>query len=393
MKSTHYFLLLFFGILHCSCTEVVNVCQNNFSSTADTLTIQTVKQKGDGVFEIGANTSIFKKVDSVFPYRILYPKGITKMERSYFTTDFTEKRPFYVDIVKGMKDGKEVFIVDENNNKDLTDDTIHPLEEMEWFSNQNRIQCEYNYFDGSEVKQKTSWLKIGTSFNSLLIGRSDHVTANITIDRKSYKIAAADPMNLSFTYDIHPKLVVISTTNKEEKSAHRDLLSLGEFAAFDDVYYKFHNISKDGSSITLIRENNFPEKIGTQVGMIAPEFTVITTENDTLKSNDLHNQTIVIANSCGCGGDTASTHAFFQMQEFYKNIHILRVDSNIKETNKGFQIDVENDSNKDFYNTYRKKYCSRICYVIGKNRQIIDKFSVTRWKIAMDKLAKEDKIY
>ncbi len=37
------------------------------------------------------------------------------------------------------------------------------------------------------------------------------------------------------------------------------------------------------------------------------------------------------------------------------------------------------DDNRTLYNDYRMAYCSRICYVIGVDRRIKDKFPITNW--------------
>ncbi|MEM6720921.1 MAG: hypothetical protein AAF611_16440 [Bacteroidota bacterium] len=370
-----------------SCQKQTTTTLNHFSSATDTLVLQTTKQKGDGFFEIGVTGLEFMKVDSVFPYQIQYPKGLDRMERGLFLPNLLEKRPFYVDIVKGTQNGIAVVVVDENNNKDLTDDTVRTIEPMLWNADQKVIPCEYDFFNGKEIIQGSSWLKIGTFQDNLLFGRSDHVVANFSIDSQEYTITAADPFNLSFSFDVHPKLAIITQKDsKKDSISYRDLLSLGEFLKLKDSYYKFQTISSDGKRITLIKEENFDTKIGTQVGMKAPEFTVITTENDTIQSVNLHNKRTIIANSCGCGGDKASTQAYYDMRKAYTDFHIFRVDSHIKETNDGLHIDAENEFNKNFYEQYRKQYCSRICYVIGTDHRIIDKFVITNWETALQHL-------
>ena len=44
------------------------------------------------------------------------------------------------------------------------------------------------------------------------------------------------------------------------------------------------------------------------------------------------------------------------------------------------QIDMTEKYNKEIYNNYRKAYCSRVAYVIGSNKRIVDKFDITDWK-------------
>ncbi len=385
MKSiSHCILLSLFFFTACQKQKKSDL--NHFPTTPDTLLVKMTKEKGDGLFQIGATTPTFKSVTSEFPYSIIYPKRIENAERFLFMPNFREKKHYYVDIIKGTQDGNAVFIVDENNNNDLTDDSIRPIEAMDWNSDKSLVKCNFSVSEGIQTIQDFSWLKIGTSNNSLLVGRSDHLIGTFNINKKTYKITAADPFNSSFSYDINPQLAVITDKNT---IANRDIVSLGEFIKLGNTYYKFHSISDTGSQITLIKEDNFQTKIGTQVGMLAPEFTAITTEKDTIKSVNLNNRLTIIANSCGCGGDKASTQAYYDMRDAYTNINILHVDSKIKKATNGLHIDVDNDFNKAFYNTYRKQYCLRICYVIGKDNRILDTFLITNWKASLTNIVKE----
>ncbi|WP_420574780.1 peroxiredoxin family protein [Kordia sp.] len=384
MKLSYYTFFLLLFLLFIACSEDKKTTFNHFSSASDTLIVKTKKQKGDGFFQIGATTFPFKKVTSEFPYKIKYPKDIDSIERTLFMPNFKEKKDFYIDIIKGYSNEKMVFIVDDNNNKDLTDDSVRPMETMDWTSSKKLIKCYYNSSEGTEIVEDFSWLKIGTSKKNILIGRSDHVSGTFTIASKTYTIIAADPMNLSFTYNIHPQLAVIKNQEVElDTITNSDILKLGEFIKLENTYYKFDHISENGKFIRLIKEEEFHTKVGTQVGMIAPDFTVVTTNKDTIRSENLHHKTTLIANSCGCGGDKKSTQAFYDIQAAFQNINILHIDSNIKKTDNGWHIDMKNDFNKDFYNAYRKQYCLRVCFVIDKDNRITNKFLITDWKTAL----------
>ncbi len=386
----HIYFLFAVTFLLVACQQPTKTGFNNFSSLSDTLVVKMKKQKGDGLFQIGAATPKFKPVMSDFPYEIKFPTNIDSLQRTLFTPNFREKKNYYVDILTGTQHEKKVFIVDENNNKDLTDDAIRPLEVMEWNSTKSLVKCLYTFSEGTLTIQDSSWLKIGTSNKNTLVSRSDHVLGTFTLDSNSYTIMVADPRNLSFTYDIHPELAIIKEQTREKDTlAKRDIIHYGEFVKLHTTYYKFHNISSNGSQITLIKEKDFDTKIGTQIGMLAPKFTVVTTEKDTIKSSDLRDKTTVIANSCGCGGDTASTQAFYDMQVAFPKFNILHIDSNIQKTDSGLHIDFYNKFNKDFYEKYRGQYCLRVCYVIGKSGRILDTFLVTDWKNALLELVKE----
>ena len=93
--------------------------ENQFSSVSDTLFIKTHKVKGSGLLDFGYKGLQFKDTSETFSNSILYPNNIKNLKRYQLKTDFKETKDYNVEILLGNKDGKQVFIVDENNNKDL----------------------------------------------------------------------------------------------------------------------------------------------------------------------------------------------------------------------------------------------------------------------------------
>ncbi|WP_430411942.1 hypothetical protein [Kordia sp.] len=393
MKSVYYSIFLFMLCFLTSCQNDKKIpAANSFLATADTLIISTEKQKGGGLFSLGVTPIAFKNLTESFSNDIILSTEIEDIKHSYFDTDLKQKDNFYVIIIKGTKNGEPVFIVDENNNKNLTDDKVRAFKKIAWFSSENLIPCSYSKRVGNEIVIDSSWLKIGTIYGDLQYGRSDHVSGTFTIDNNSFEISIAAPRNMSFSYNIDPQLVLKNDRgNIKDTITHRDKIMLGEFVKLDETYYKFQSITDDGTTVTLVKENNFTSKKGTQAGMIAPEFEVVTTKKDTIRSADLPNTTTLLVNSCGCSGLEDSVTVFEEIAETYKDLNVFRIDSNIKQTSDVWQIDMENEANKTFYKIYRKEYCSVICYVIGKNNRILDKFESMDWQSTLPEiLARED---
>ena len=110
---------------------------NHFSSLNDTLIIRTKKIKGGGLFGSSAGRlSDLTHVTEKSPYTIKYPKNVEGIKRFLFVTDFKNKNN-YVDVLRGVKNGKKVFIVDENNNNDLSDDRIRSFKKLKFFNPEN----------------------------------------------------------------------------------------------------------------------------------------------------------------------------------------------------------------------------------------------------------------
>ncbi|SDI04740.1 hypothetical protein [Winogradskyella thalassocola] len=389
MKSFNKAFLIL--ILLSSCKKNNDYILNSFTVAKDTLIIRTEKQKGENLFPLGAVPIEFKKQSDTFPYPIKYPNQIQNAQRFLLETDFQEKEHFYVDIIKGIKNRQEVFSVDENNNKDLSDDKIRPIEIMKWDSTEPLIKCRYLISNGNEIVTDSSWIKIGLVNKRLFVGRSEHLLAKFNIDNNNYEIGIIEYRNArSFTYGLDSEISLISQNGKRIDSINkRDLRKLGEFINLNGASYKFDSISNNGEYISLVKEKHTESKIGTQVGMIAPAFKIVTTKGDTINSSNLFNKTTIIANSCGCGGDVESTNAFYEIQNNYKDINVLHIDSNIKTNLDGLHIDMQNTFNQDFYKKYRMQYCSRMCYVIGDDKRILDKFLITDWKNNLPELIKE----
>jgi hypothetical protein len=360
---------------------------NQFSSSSDTLLIRTEKHKGDGLFSLGVIPLVFKDTIEDFSHPVIFPKQITNIKRIEMSTDFWAEKAHYIDIMNGSIGKKAIFIVDENNNKDFTDDSIRLYKPVKWRSADDLIKCKYLISDGQKIVEDSSWIRIGTLSNDLWYGRSEHLIANFTINKEEFKVGIIDIRAGCFVYGVFPEIALLSN-NSESKDTifQKDILQLGEFLNLNGNYYRFENITNNGDFITLTKEKNFDKKIGTQVGMIAPEFICKTVAGDTVSSLALHDKIMVIANSCGCGDDRLSTEAYYNMKKKYaNNIHILRLDSKIDKGLEGLQIDVAEEFNSDIYNKYRREYCSRMCYVIDKNNRIIDKFPVSQWKSDLPK--------
>lgn len=366
--------------------------ENRFSSLNDTILIKTKKIKGRGLFELGYGSPQFKDTSETFSNPIKYPKNIKNIKRHQLKVDFREKKNHNVEILLGYKNGNQVFIVDQNNNKDLTDDILRMCENIIWTSPPEIVKCEYLISNGKEMVKDSSWLCIGKGNGKILLGKREHLIGKFSIDNENFEIGVVEPRNpMSFSYGFFPDIAVLSNLGiKKDSIAYSDLMKFGEVLNLNSKYYRFENISNNGDLITLVKDENFKTKIGTQKGMIAPDFNALTISGDTIRSSNLNNKLTVIANSCGCGGDKESTEAYYEMERLLGNtINILHVDSGIEKSDIGIHIDSEVEFNKDFHNNYRKEYCSRICYVIGTDKRIIDKFYINEWKSKITRIIKE----
>ncbi len=205
-------ILVLLTNLGCQYSENSSLVINAFESSNDTLVIRTEKQKGHGIPLGGFGTLHFKRNTGEFPYPVTYPENLRDIERTQVAVDHSTMEPSYIDIIKGRRGLEDVFVVDQNNNNDFTDDSIRiPKDFKPYHGGMELIKCQYLMSDGHELKKDSSWIHIILQNERLLFGRCEQLTANFQLDGIRYKIGIADPVNaMAFTYDYQPELVLIS---------------------------------------------------------------------------------------------------------------------------------------------------------------------------------------
>ena len=383
--------------------------QNIFSSQTDTLFIQTTKLKGDSLFNLGAgsatfkDTSDWKKLDwfQYYPdYPIIYPDSIKNLELgfivlmfdslTYYDLEsnqvFKQKNYSLADreilMIRGLMQDKEIFIVDQNNNKDLTDDTIRVFQEWNWKSDERLIPIRFDIDFGKVFLHEMGWYKIGFNRGTLLNSTSQFLLSKFTIDNETFVVGVAD--GNGSTFDFYRPIMYPFVEN----GISRDTLIMGDIVNFKEYiklgqdYYKFEQLYNGSGTIVLVKESNFNSLVGTQIGMIAPttDFTTITGKQYNIKN--FSEKPILIANISGC-----SPQSYEQYKEiidsYSDKIDIIGVEHSIKENIGGLMVDISDSVNSDFYKNYRNAYSSYDCYLINKEKRIIDKFGVFDWKITM----------
>jgi hypothetical protein len=410
MKVTQIlFLFSLIFILGCS----PNIKQtNHFTSKADTLVLKTEKMIGIGMFPAGASQVYFDDTTKrYYSYPIIFPKDITEIKLDFEIIDwkvwqYEQYRKGEMDssavlkavlahkidtlhvpnssdnslcIMTGKKNNVQVFIVDENNNKDFRDDLVRTYQKMDWYSTANLIKCKYRIFDGQKIIADSSWLNIGTlRSDNLWRFVSQHVRSEFSIDDSCYQIGVSDRQSKA-TFD-EPLLALISQKGiKKDTLLMADLLSKEEYLKLNDQYYRFEDISNDGKYITLIKEKDFDKKVGIQVGMLAPEFKFKSIKGELKNSADFRDKPLLLANISGC---TPSSYEKYQqlLKSHGLEMNIIGIGSGIESDLGGTMIDVEDKYNLDFYNKYRQAYSNYNCYQISTEGRIVNKFNIFDWE-------------
>lgn len=416
--KTSLFFIIFSAIVGSSCNKDIDKV-NCFSSENDTLIIKTEKVKGVGMFPAGAGEIHFETKNRFIDFPLIIPENISDVKIGFELFDFkpwkyeqykmgnmdrssiieniskgkidTLIAPSLKDnsicMLSGRKDDEMIFIVDENNNKNFKDDSIRYYQKMDWKTTGNLIKCEYNIYNGKNLVNESTWINIGfppIDSTLLLFFVSHHLIADFKIDNSSFQIGFVDRQN-SFWFD-EPLVAVISeNTFRKDTILKSDLLKLGEYLKLGHDYYCIQDITNDGSYLTLVKENNFFSKIGTQVGMMAPEFKFKSYAGDTLSKSDFKNEMFLIANISAC--TRSSFNEYENLLTTMKGkLKIIGINYGISETLGGIMVDIEDNYNLEFYNNYRNAYSSYECLLIDKGGRIIDKFDVFDWKKNLSKI-------
>jgi peroxiredoxin len=423
-----------FGFLSIVIIFVITSCNNlktndnKFSSSDKIIKLETIKHKGCGLFVpsagflhfqeppknyLGLEFKLPNNIDSIkIATTILdikpviyrnFKNGGDTASFNYSVTKFSidtasipkqEIKQNYLSIIRGFINDSTIIIVDQNNNRDFTDDTIRAIKPMQWKSEKSLIGFNYQIFNGSKVVPAFSWVNIGESKgNSGLVSFvSQYVSSTFSIDDNSYTLAVSDGQwNCSF--DEITIALVEENGIKKDSLITPDYLKRGEYLKLGSQYYRFENISNDGSRITLIKEDNFESKIGTQIGMIAPDFTTKSITGNVISSKDFKGQYLLLSNLTGCWSKISSYQHYKDMTEYLNGkLNFVGIDNsteslltNIKNLNLPGQFTFAEQNKGNIQKFYRPDFSSRTCFLINPTGRIIDKFEISDWKSALSK--------
>jgi len=376
---------------------------NHFTSLNDTIVLVTEKIKGYDIFPAGAEGIHFFDTTELYKYPVKFPKNFTNIKISYKIIDFKKfnYEAFHnkaswndlslknnsVCIMTGQRGNDTIFIFDENNNKDFRDDSVRLYNKMDWKTTTKLIKSKYLVNNGKEIVEDSTWVNIGTlDGNELLFFVSNHLESAFSIDNKAYQIGVVDEQS-HYCFD-EPILALISQNGiRKDTLLETELLKKGEYLKLKDTYYRFDTISNDGKYITFIKEMDFNSKIGTQVGMISPDFNCHSISGDSISFKNYNGKYLLIINVSSCWSKISSYKCYKDLTEAYKDkLEFIGIDNspvtlanNIKNLNlKGSFVIAE--KNPMLQKAYRPAYCSRTCFLINPTGRIIDKFEIFDWE-------------
>jgi peroxiredoxin len=295
--------------------------------------------------------------------------------------------------MSGIKENDTILIVDENNNKDFRDDSVRVIKSLRqlptngWWSNSTHIKSKYFISDGNELIEDSTWVCIAKIYNEgLLFFVSHHLEATFSVDDQVYKIGIIDRYT-NFCFDDPTMTLLTRDGIRRDTLTESELIKQGEYLKLKDKYYRFDTISNDGRYVTLIKEKEFNNKIGTQVGMIAPDFNCHSIDGDSISSSNYKGKYLILVNVSACWSRISSYQCYKIMTETYKGkLEFIAIDNspatlrnNIKALNLSGEFVIA-EENKMIQKAYRPDYSSRTCFLIDPDGRILDKFEIFDWR-------------
>lgn len=411
------------------CLGPASLSANQSFLSNDTLILEAEKHKGYGLYKRIYSPLNLKDISEDDQLLDVIPKGISNLQYAHEHIDFkvwqyenlkktkhkymgTFLKEFYpakidtaniplekdntLKVIFGRKGLDSIYILDQNNNNDFRDDSIRLMEKIVFGvpSQQPRpIQCHYNIYNGKEMIKDSSWVIIGLGIgNKPWLSVAHHLRSTFSIDGQEYEVQARNDYYLRFCFEKPNISITAKNGIRKDSLLISEIFEIGEYLQFGQHYYRFEDITNHGSKITFVREKDVSDKIGTQVGFIAPYFNGLTTAGDSISLTDYKNEYLLLVNLTACGSPTLSYDYFKEISEHYQSKTdilaidvspgILKVNIDVLDLKGKFIIAKDH---KSVENNYREDFCSRVCFLIGPSGHIVDKFEIKEWKQALAK--------
>lgn len=407
-----------------SCKREI-IQSNHFSSLSDTLILKTERIKGFEMFDAGAGRIYFQDTTNEYYFSHVFPQNTSdikvafqyidskpliyerykkgEMKTVQFLSDVRNNKidtlnaPSFLEntlsIMSGIFNDERVFIVDQNNNKDFRDDSIRHYQKIDWNTIDNLIKCKFNIYNGEKMIVDSTWVNIGTLHDDeLLFFVSHHLISTFSIDKDKYQIGIFDDQS-NFAYD-NPIIALISQNRiKKDSLLNSEMFNIGEYLKLSNQYFRFEDITNDGSLVTLVKEKDVSNKFGTQIGFIAPDFTGVSIDGDSISFRDYKGKYLLLINVTSCWSEIMSYNYYKDLTVKYKGkLEFLGIDNapiylqqNIKDLNLSGKFIIADDNNFSIQENYRQDFCSRTCFSINPEGRIVDKFEIFDWKKSLSK--------
>lgn len=400
------------------------------SSSPDTLILPTSKHPGHGLFGGGFSSLRIQEISEsdtlldLIPEDISSPKlglrfidykpfaygNILRENPDYLPTFVAYNHPHKIDtanvpseaenmlhIIVGTRGTDSVYIIDGNGNGDYRDDSVRVFENIIYERNAplpDPVLCHYWIYNGADVVRDSGWVILGMGRDRIpKISVAQHLSAHVELNTQSYELQVMDWIpSSSFCFD--SPVIGITSHNGEKKDSllFSERLELGEYLMLGDAYYRFDDVANDGRSFTLVKEADVSDKVGKQVGFLAPDFNCVSIEGDSISLTDYADEFVLIVNITACWSEPMSyVHYKALSDKYLASLNMLAIDASAGP----LQVNIEelglegtfvlSPENRGISEHYREDFCSRVCFLVDPSGHLVDKFEIHDWESALGK--------
>lgn len=294
-----------------------------------------------------------------------------------------------LNIVMGEMGSDTVYIIDENINGDYRDDPIRILNKP--ISEQTTSELfHYWILVGNQKVRASSWIRVFKDDvnNNFYLNIEEYLQSSFAIGNQQFEIQCVNGAPLYRFGFTSPRIAVTGLNGiKKDSLKFSEILKLGEYLKFGNDYYKFEKISNDGKEIMLIKESDVSSLAGNQIGFLAPDFSGVTIDGDSVSLKHFENEYLLLVNVSACYSEPMSYEVHKELSGTYNSkLAIISIDespgvleANIKELDLKGQF-IISKNNKSIKSHYREDFCSRVCFLIDPSGHIIEKFEIYDWQ-------------
>lgn len=189
----------------------------------------------------------------------------------------TEYVKTFVVIITGVsKKGQKYYLVDSNNNYDLSDESLFILTQRISPNQPHKVIFE-KFFNG-EIDLDSTWISFYGYKNAdaLWIKFCEQTFTSFTFDSVKYNMIAYPAYGIGVKYTDNVIFEISDSIHNETQ-----VFENNQYAHLSDLYYQV-SCSADGRVISFSLDTNALEKGSTQVNMPAIPFKTITLKGDTV---------------------------------------------------------------------------------------------------------------
>jgi len=216
----------------------------------------------------------------------------------------------YTIIVTGIDSKqKKHYIIDSNNNYDISDDTIYPLDSNYQKREPHKIIYEAYNSKYDKIKTDSTWISFLIDKKGCWVQFCEHRQTSFMFDSLTYNITLYPSRGIDVKYN-NSSFFYIKEDRDTTKLLQNQYLKLGE------SYYKVSS-SADGTRVNLKKTRNALKIGSTQIGLPPIAFSAVTLNGDSiLFPNDFKGKyTLLDFWALGC------SPCIYEMKKYYKTLY------------------------------------------------------------------------